>query len=699
MKAQINGGTCCAPCCADKAGAAKNKRKLIVAALFSAPLFYIAMAPMVSLPFPGFLAPMEFPLVYALIQLALTIPVIIAGFNFYTTGFKNILRLNPTMDSLIAIGTTAAVNYSLFSVFQITIGNHMAVESLYFETAAVIITLILLGRTLEAATKKRTGEAIKKLMGLTPKTAIVVENKKAKHIPIENVVPGNIILIKPGMKIPVDGVITEGYSTIDESMLTGESMPVDKKAGNAVFAGTINCNGRFFFKAKKTGSKTALARIIKLVEDAQSSKAPIARLADIVSRYFVPIVCAVAVFAGICWYAAASSGLIVLPNGKSAVEFSLTIFISVLVISCPCALGLATPTAIMTASGKGAQKGILIKSGLALEIAGKIQTVVFDKTGTITEGKLVVTDIILGNSEWGVGNWQSSMNIQDKFLQLAAGAEKGSEHPLGQAIIREAEKRGLSIPDATEFSAFSGYGIKAVVEEFPVLAGNKSFIEKNNIELGKLESVYDRLATEGKTPVFICIHGKIAGLLAVADVIKKNSKETAQKIFKMGIDVIMLTGDNRYTASAIAKEAGIERVISDVLPEYKASAIKNIQSEGRKVAMVGDGINDAPALAQADVGIAIGSGTDVAIEAADIVLMRNDPIDVLNTINLSRQTIRIIKQNLFWAFGYNVLGIPIAAGILYLFGGPLLNPMFAALAMSLSSISVLVNTLRLKRFK
>ena len=670
--------------------------KLYIAAPFTAVLFYFAMSPMLSLPFPPSLSPMNAPLTYALIQLFLIIPVIGAGFNFYINGFKNLFRLTPNMDSLIAIGTAAAINFSLFNVMQITNGNYHAVESLYFETAAVIITLILLGKSLEASSKGRTGESIKKLMRLTPKTAIIIENGKGVQIPIEKIVPGHILFVKPGMKIPVDGIITEGRSTVDETMLTGESIPIDKEPGNFVFGGTINCSGAFRFKAIKTGSKTVLAQIIKLVENAQNSKAPIARLADTVSGYFVPIVCIVALFAGVSWFGFASVGLVDLPAGKSPLEFSLIIFISVLVIACPCALGLATPAAIITATGKGAEMGILFKSGQALETAGNIKTIIFDKTGTITEGRLVVTDIILGNSEWGVGNWEGSVDIHDHFLQLLAAAEKGSEHPLGQAIVREAGRRGLSIPDATEFSAISGYGVKAVVNGISVLAGNKMFTEDNLIEFGKLESIYDRLASERKTPIFVSIHGKIAGVAAVADVLKKNSKEAALKIRKMGINVLMLTGDNRLTASAVAKEAGIEHVIAEVLPKDKAFEIKKIQAEGRKVAMVGDGINDAPALAQADVGIAIGSGTDIAIESADIVLTRSDPLDVLDTINLSKKTIRVIKQNLFWAFGYNVLGIPVAAGLLYLFGGPLLNPMFAAAAMCLSSLSVLANALRLK---
>jgi len=674
-----------------------QKRKLIIAASFTIPIFYIAMAPMLKMPFLPFLLPSAHPHVFALTQLFLLIPVIIAGFSFYTKGFKNLITLSPNMDSLIAIGTSAAIIYSLSNVFQITTGNHMAVHSLYFESAAVIITLILLGKTLEMTSKGQTGEAIKKLMGLAPKTAIIIENGQGKKIPVEKVIPGNILFVKPGMRIPVDGIITEGRSMVDETMLTGESIPIDKEPGNFVFGGTVNLSGAFRFKATKTGAKTVLAQIIKLVENAQNSKAPIARLADIVSGYFVPIVCGIALLAGILWFVFTSSGVAQLPEGKTALEFSLTIFISVLVIACPCALGLATPTAVMTATGRGAENGILFKNGQALETTGSIQTIVFDKTGTITEGKLVVTDIVLGNSEWGVGNWKDSEDIHSSFLQYAAAAEKGSEHPLGHAIVHEAARRGLSIPDAVDFSSFSGSGIRSMVNGVYVLVGNKLFMEKNNIALGKIESVYDRLASERKTVIIVSINGRIAGVIAVADVLKKTSREAALNIQRLGIEVLMLTGDNRHTACAIAKEAGIDHVISEVLPKDKTTEIKKLQTKEKKVAMVGDGINDAPALAQADVGIAIGSGADIAIEAADIVLTRSDPLDVLDAIELSRKTIRIIKQNLIWAFGYNVLGIPIAAGVLHIFGGPLLNPMFAAAAMCLSSLSVLANALRLKK--
>jgi Cu+-exporting ATPase len=665
--------------------------KFIVAAAFALPLLYIAMVPMItwfSLPFPKALAPMNFPLIYGLAELVLVIPVIIAGNRFYTVGFKNLLHRSPNMDSLIAIGTTAAVLYSLYNVWQIAQGDFSAVESLYFETAGVIIALILLGKSLEAVSKGRTSEAIKKLMGLTPKTAIIIEKGVEKEIPIDEVVPGDIILVKPGAKLPVDGVVTEGSTSIDESMLTGESMPVDKKAGDKVYGATINTNGLICFRAEKVGSDTALAQIIKLVEDAQGSKAPIAQLADVVSGYFVPIVCAIALLAGLGWFAAASSGLVALPAGKSPLEFSLTIFISVLVIACPCALGLATPTAIMVGTGKGAEKGILIKGGEALETTHKINTIVFDKTGTLTEGKPEVTDVIT-----------LAGGVEETYLlQISASAEKGSEHPLGLAIVQGAQRRGLELFTTSSFKALTGRGIEAVINGVTVLAGNRKLLEDRNISLAALEAESDRLAGEGKTPMFIVLDGKLAGIVAVADVLKKSSPKAIAGLHKMGIEVAMITGDNRKTAAAIAKQVGIDRVLAEVLPQDKANEVKKLQDEGRKVGMVGDGINDAPALAQADIGIAIGNGTDVAIESADIVLMHSDLKDVPTAINLSKQTIRIIKQNLFWAFGYNTLGIPIAAGVLYLFGGPLLNPIFAAAAMSMSSVSVLTNALRLKGF-
>ncbi len=654
--------------------------KFIVSATFGIPLLYIAMAPMltfVNLPIPRFLQPMSYPLVYALTEILLTIPIVIAGNRFYRVGFKALLKRSPNMDSLIAIGTTAAIGYSLYSTYQIATGHFVSVDKLYFETAGVIITLIMLGKTLEAVSKGRTSEAIKKLMGLAPKNAIVIHDGQEVETPIDEVEIGDIILVKPGEKIPVDGIVLEGSTTVDESMLTGESMPIDKKAGDKVFAATINANGVIRFEAKKVGADTALSQIIKLVEDAQGSKAPIAKMADIVSGYFVPVVCVIAVLVFAAWLL-----------GGESLSFALTAFVSVLVIACPCALGLATPTAIMVGTGKGAEYGILIKGGEALETTHKINTIVFDKTGTITEGKPEVTDILPAGDI-----------TKERLLQLAASAEKGSEHPLGAAIVRGAEKENLTFIKGEEFSAIPGRGIEVIIDGVKMLIGNKKLMGERDISLMELTAESDRLAGEGKTPMYVAMNGKIAGIIAVADVVKESSANAIKKLNEMGIEVAMITGDNKKTAEAIAKQVGITRVLAEVLPQDKSSEVKKLQAEGRKVAMVGDGINDAPALTQADVGIAIGSGTDVAMESADIVLMKSDLMDVPTAIQLSKSTIRNIKQNLFWAFGYNTAGIPIAAGLLYLFGGPLLNPVIAAGAMALSSVSVLTNALRLKRFK
>ncbi|GHU74641.1 copper-translocating P-type ATPase [Clostridia bacterium] len=657
--------------------------RFIIAAAFALPLLYIAMAPMltrwVRLPFPAALDMMNYPLLYAIVEIVLVAPIIAVGFRFYTVGFKALWDRSPNMDSLIAIGTTAAVLYSLYNTWQIFIGNFWAVEALYYESAGVIITLIMLGKTLEAVSKGRTSEAIKKLMGLAPKTAIILDNGVEREIPIDEVEPGDIIIVKPGAKIPVDGTVLSGYTAIDESMLTGESMPVDKHAGDAVYAASMNSTGSIQFRAEKVGADTALAQIIKLVEDAQGSKAPIAQLADVVAGYFVPAVCVIALVAGIAWFIGTGGDL----------KFALTIFISILVIACPCALGLATPTAIMVGTGKGAENGILIKGGEALETAHKINTIVFDKTGTITEGKPTVTDVVP----------LDGFSV-DELLGLTASAEKGSEHPLGQAIVRGAIEKGLTLWDAERFDSITGRGIEAGIGNRSVLAGNRKLMDERGIPLTALDAQADRLAGEGKTPMFVAIDGRLAGIVAVADVVKPSSKAAIQALHQMGVEVAMITGDNRRTADAIARQVGIDRILAEVLPQDKSNEVKKLQSEGRKVAMVGDGINDAPALAQADIGIAIGSGTDVAMESADIVLMRSDLRDVPTAIRLSKRTIRNIKQNLFWAFGYNVIGIPIAAGALkLLFNGPLLNPMFAAAAMSLSSVSVLTNALRLKRFK
>jgi len=668
------------------------KTKTIVAMIFALPLFYISMAPMIKfrgvqfgwLPFwtPIHTTMENSPLIFAIMQIVLVLPIVIAGFKFYTVGFTALVRRSPNMDSLIAIGTSSAIIYSTYNTWRIANGDFAAVDLLYFETAGVIFALILLGKTLEAVSKGRTGEAIKKLMGLAPKTAIIIQDCVEKEIPIDEVETGNIIVVKPGVKIPVDGTVLEGHTSIDESMLTGESMPVDKKAGDTVYAATINTTGTIQFRADKVGADTALAQIIKLVEDAQGSKAPIAALGDKVCAVFVPVVCAISVLAGITWF---------LTTGN--VAFALSIFITILVIACPCALGLATPTAIMVGTGKGAENGILIKGGEALETTHKTNTIVFDKTGTITEGKPTVTDVVLRTGDPGIDI------EEDYFLQIVASAESGSEHPLGQAIVSGAQNKGLELIKADSFNSITGRGIEAVINGQSVLAGNRKLMDERNILLTALEAESDRLANEGKTPMYVAIDGKLAGIVAVADVVKASSSKAFERLHKMGIEVAMITGDNKKTAAAIAKQVGIDRVLSEVLPQDKSNEIKKLQNEGRKVVMVGDGINDAPALVQADIGIAIGSGTDVAMESADIVLMRSDLMDVPTAINLSRRTIRTIKQNLFWAFAYNTLGIPVAAGLLYLFGGPLMNPMFAAAAMSLSSVSVVSNALRLKRFK
>ncbi|HRS26522.1 MAG TPA: heavy metal translocating P-type ATPase [Methanofastidiosum sp.] len=656
---------------------AKNLfNNFVISAIVTVPLLIIAMGHMLGMKLPTIIEAHEYPLNFALVQLILVLPSLYAGRRFYIVGFKSLIKGAPNMDSLIAIGTSAAVIYGLFATYQISLLNTEYAKDLYFESAATIITLILLGKYLEAKTKGRTSEAIKKLISLQPKTATIIQDDKEMIIPIEEVEAEDIIIVKPGEKIPVDGEIIEGETSVDESMLTGESIPVDKKIGDKVFAATINKNGYIKFRATKVGKDTVLAQIIKLVERAQGSKAPIARMADIISGYFVPAVIVIALLSFGAWMLA----------GKGFI-FSMTIFIAILVIACPCALGLATPTAIMVGSGKGAENGILIKTGEALETAHKIQTIIFDKTGTITEGKPKVTDLYAIDMD------------EDEVLSIAASCEKASEHPIAQAIVKGAEDKGLSFYTVESFTTVPGHGIKASVNQKEVLIGNKKLMESNGIDISNGDVKFEEYAEKGKTPMFIAMEGRLIGVIAVADAPKESSKEAVKKLHELGIEVVMLTGDNRKTANAIAKEVGIDKVLAEVLPQDKANEVRKVQESGRVVAMVGDGINDAPALVQADVGIAIGSGTDVAIESADIVLMRNDLLDVVKAIRLSKATIRNIKQNLFWAFFYNVIGIPVAAGILTLFGGPRLNPMIAAAAMSLSSVSVVSNALRLRRFR
>ncbi len=648
-----------------------------VSASSSLPLLYLAMGAMIGLPLPPALEPARHPLVFALVQLALVIPAVAAGRRFYVVGSKALLRLAPNMDSLIAMGTTAAIAYSLYSLLAIAGGEAHAVHNLYFETAGIIITLILLGKALEAVTKGRTSESIKKLMALGPKTATVLHGGAEIEVPIDEVVEGDLVVVRPGGQIPVDGEVVSGRTAVDESMLTGESLPVEKGPGARVVGASLNKNGSITFKATRVGADTALARVIAFVEEAQGSKAPIARMADVVSGIFVPVVFAIAVLAAGAWLAAGQT-----------LAFALTVFVAVLTIACPCALGLATPTAIMVGTGKGAEHGILIKCGTALETARAIDIVVFDKTGTITRGEPEVTDVVAAP---GFGDLD--------VLALAASAEKGSEHPLGDAIVLAAGKRGAVVRPATDFQAVPGHGIEATVEGRRVLLGNARHLADSGVDVAAGAEAADRLAGEGKTPMFVAVDGRYAGLVAVADVVKESSARAVAALHAMGVEVAMITGDSGKTAAAIARQVGIDRVLSETLPQDKAAEVERLQAEGRRVAMVGDGINDAPALARADLGIAIGSGTDVAMESADVVLMRSDLMGVPAAIALSKAVMRNIRQNLFWAFGYNVLGIPVAAGLLYPFGGPLLSPMIAAAAMSMSSVSVVTNALRLKRFR
>ena len=673
----------------------EQKIRLIVSAIFSIPLFYISMAPMVSFvkfPIPSFLVHHINPQVFSIVAIFLCVPVMISGYKFYTLGFPALFRGSPNMDSLVAIGTTAAFSYSIYSTVLAFMGLNPHGDNLYYESAAVIITLVQFGKYLEARSKGKTGEAIKKLMGLQPKTATIIKDGEEKEIKISDVKVDDIVLVRPGEKIPVDGEIIEGYSSVDESMLTGESIPVEKSVGDKVVGASINKTGSFKFKAQKVGADTALAQIIKLVEDAQGSKAPIAHIADVVSSYFVPAVITIALISGIIWFIALHNFV-----------FSLTVFVSVLVIACPCALGLATPTAIMVGTGKGAELGILFKNAEALEVSQKINAVMFDKTGTLTEGKPYVTDIISDD--------------KDKLLLIAASAENGSEHPLGEAIVREAKEKNIKLLSIENFKAISGFGIETYIDNKKVLMGNDKLMNKENINIENYNSYMDKLSKEGKTPMYVAYDNKLLGIIAVADKLKKESIEAINRLHKLGIKTAMITGDNKNTANSVAKKAGIDIVFAEVLPEEKSNEVKKLQEQGFTVAMVGDGINDAPALTQANVGIAIGSGTDVAIESADIVLVKSNTNDVVTAIELSKATMRDIKQNLFWAFCYNVIGIPIAAGVLHVFREPLiassiggfltaimgkdllLNPIFAALAMSLSSVSVVTNALRLNFFK
>ena len=654
------------------------KRNLTISAIFTVPLLFIAMADMVGIPMPAFLSPMQSPVSYALIQLALVLPIIWLGRRFFVDGFKALSKGHPNMDSLVALGTSAAFLYSLYGTYHVLEGHAHFAMNLYYESAGVILTLITLGKYFEDVSKGKTSMAIQTLVGLAPKMATVLRDGQEVEVPVEEVQVGDLIRVKPGEKVPVDGVVTEGNSTVDESMLTGESIPVSKSVGDEVIGASLNKTGSFILKATKIGKDTALSQIIQLVEQAQGSKAPIAKLADKVSGVFVPIVIVLALVSGLAWYFL----------GQESWVFALTITISVLVIACPCALGLATPTAIMVGTGKGAENGILLKSGEALEEANHVNMVVFDKTGTITNGTPVVTDVVTADS-----------TDADALIRLAASLEVASEHPLGEAIVAKAKEQGAAFDEVTNFEAIPGFGIKGHVGETLVFLGNEKWMRENGLANAEMNDKANHFAEQGKTPLYIGYNDAVQGLIVVADTVKESSARAIQTLHEMGIQVAMMTGDHERTAQAIAAEVGIDRVFSEVLPQDKANYVSKLQEEGYIVAMVGDGINDAPALAQAQVGIAIGTGTDVAIESADAVLMKSDLMDVPAMLKLSRATIRNIKENLFWAFAYNIIGIPFAMGVLHLFGGPLLNPMIAGAAMSFSSVSVVLNALRLKRWK
>ncbi|HIQ79786.1 MAG TPA: heavy metal translocating P-type ATPase [Candidatus Scatavimonas merdigallinarum] len=667
------------------------KKRLLLSVLLLVPLMYIAMGPMLSLPVPGFLLGMENMLVSAMAQLLLTLPILFVNRHFFQNGLKALLHRAPNMDSLVAIGSGASLIYGIFSMFRMAYGFghgdmqlvHAYAHALYFESAAMILTLVTVGKYLEAKSKAKTSDALGKLVDLAPKTAVVVRNGTEQTIPAEQVVAGDVLIIRPGDKIPVDGLVTEGHGYVDQAAITGESIPVEKQPGDSVISATTNKNGTFHFRASKVGEDTTLAQIIRLVDEAGNTKAPIARLADRVSGVFVPIVIVIAILTATVW----------LFVGQSF-EFALSNAIAVLVISCPCALGLATPVAIMVGTGKAAEMGILIKSAESLETLHAVDTVVLDKTGTITSGRPSVTDVIMLDSALP----------EQTFLEEAAAVETGSEHPLAQAVVERAKSLKLSLPKAEGFAATAGRGVEAVVRTHTYLAGNLAFMEENGL-LGdsgpsaKAKEIVKRFAEEGKTPLLFARDRKLAGVVAVADTIRDSSRAAIRRFTEMGLHVVMLTGDNRATAEAIRKQLGIETAISDVLPTEKEANIRALQMKGKKVAMVGDGINDAPALTRADVGIAIGAGTDIAIDSADVVLMKDSLYDVATAIGLSRAVIRNIHMNLFWAFFYNVLGIPVAAGVLYPAFGLLLSPMLGSAAMSLSSVCVVLNALRLRFFK
>lgn len=661
------------------------KRRLIASFCFLIPLFYISMGHMMGAPLPAILLGDENVMIFALTQLFLTIPVLIINKKYFVVGFKALWNKAPNMDSLIALGSAASVIYSVFAIYSMAYAmghgdlmtaHHYGME-LYFESAAMILTLITVGKYMETRSKGKTSEAISKLMDLAPKTATVLRGGVEQEIPVEDVVTGDTIIVKPGQRIPVDGKIIEGFSAVDESAITGESIPVEKQVGDTVIGATVNKSGYFRMTATRVGKDTTLSQIIALVEEAGASKAPIAKLADKVSGVFVPVVITIAILAAVIWFVA----------GNQPFSFALSIGIAVLVISCPCALGLATPTAIMVGTGKGAEYGILVKSAESLEIAHQVQTVVLDKTGTLTEGKPVVTDVVLAK---GI--------LRNRLLKQAAAVEALSEHPLAEAIVAYAKEKEVAFEKAENLTATAGQGVEADVAGKHILAGNLKMMQERGIQLGEWEAKAVELAEAGKTPLFFAENETFLGIVALADTLKPTSKAAVDAFHQMGIEVVMLTGDNKRTAEAIARELDIQ-VIAEVLPQDKEREVRRLQEQGKKVAMIGDGINDAPALMRADVGVAIGAGTDVAMESADIILMKSDLMDAVTAIELSHATIRNIKENLFWAFFYNACGIPLAAGVFYPFLEWQLNPMFAAAAMSFSSAFVVGNALRLRLFR
>ncbi len=650
------------------------KRRVILCICFAVPLLYVSMGHMVGLPLPMFMMPHHAPLTFALVQLVLTLPIVIGGRNFYINGFGSLVKGHPNMDTLVAVGTFSALAYGIYAVVKIALGDTGYSENLFFESAAVVITLVMLGKYLEACSKRHTSDAIRALTELAPETALVTRHGETGEVPVSELRVGDVITVRPGERFPCDGTVSSGASSADLSMLTGESLPVTLDVGSGVTGGSINGEGLIVFTATKVGGDTALAQIIRMVEDAQGKKAPIAKLADKVAGVFVPVVMAIAVVSAIIWALC----------GKD-IEFVLNIFVSVLVVACPCSLGLATPTAIMVGTGRGAEMGILYKSGEALQAMAFADTVVLDKTGTVTEGKPRLRSIY-------------SVSIpENELLAVCAAAESGSEHPVAKAITEAAAERGLSLPEAGSIMAVPGRGIRATVDGKEVLIGNELLMRENCIAIGAAAE-REKLEDDGCMLMYAAVDGSFAGLFGAVDTIKADSPEAISDLHNLGIDTIMLTGDNEKAAQAIAEKANIDRVLAGVLPEGKAGEIEKLKAAGKKVCMVGDGINDAPALASADIGAAIGSGTDVAIESADIVLMGSQLGALVTALRLSKAVIRNIKQNLFWAFFYNSVGIPFAAGLFYAFGGPLLSPMFAGAAMALSSISVVSNALRLKRF-